>query len=60
MEETNQKESTNIAPKNLLKGLKRPKAVEFHHMEAKPEYGKFIAEPFEKGSVAFGLNLNRT
>jgi len=42
------------APKNLLKGLKRPKVVEFHHIEAKSNYGKFIAEPFEKG---FGVTM---
>jgi len=42
------------APKNLLKGLKRPKVVEFHHAEKKSNYGKFIAEPFEKG---FGVTI---
>lgn len=41
-------------PKNLLKGLKRPKVAEFHHAEAKNNYGKFIAEPFEKG---FGVTI---
>ncbi|MES0490728.1 MAG: DNA-directed RNA polymerase subunit alpha [Leptospirales bacterium] len=41
-------------PKNLLKGLKRPKVVEFHHAEKKNNYGKFIAEPFEKG---FGVTI---
>ena len=42
------------SPKNLLKGLKRPKVVEFHHVESKSNYGKFVAEPFEKG---FGVTI---
>lgn len=42
------------APKNLLKGLKRPKSAEFQHMETRPDYGKFVAEPFEKG---FGVTV---
>jgi DNA-directed RNA polymerase subunit alpha len=42
------------SPKNLLKGLKRPKVVEFHHIESKSNYGKFVAEPFEKG---FGVTI---
>lgn len=62
MEVTNENaQSTGkVVPKNLLKGLKRPKAVEFHHMESKPEYGKFVAEPFEKGfGVTIGNALRR-
>ncbi|MDH4200697.1 MAG: DNA-directed RNA polymerase subunit alpha [Spirochaetia bacterium] len=48
------------SPKNLLKGLKRPKIVEFHHVESKSNYGKFIAEPFEKGfGVTMGNALRR-
>lgn len=48
------------APKNLLKGLKRPKVVEFHHIESRPDYGKFVAEPFEKGfGVTIGNALRR-
>ncbi len=47
-------------PKNLLKGLKRPKVVEFHHIESKTDYGKFVAEPFEKGfGVTIGNALRR-
>src|SRR6185369_920714 len=42
------------APKNLLKGLKRPKGAEFQHVETRPDYGKFVAEPFEKG---FGVTV---
>jgi DNA-directed RNA polymerase subunit alpha len=48
------------SPKNLLKGLKRPRVVEFHHVESKSNYGKFIAEPFEKGfGVTIGNALRR-
>lgn len=48
------------SPKNLLKGLKRPKVVEFHHVESKSNYGKFVAEPFEKGfGVTMGNALRR-
>ncbi|MBS0618676.1 MAG: DNA-directed RNA polymerase subunit alpha [Spirochaetes bacterium] len=42
------------SPKNLLKGLKRPKSAEFQHVETRPDYGKFVAEPFEKG---FGVTV---
>jgi len=43
-----------------LKGLKRPKVVEFHHIESKSNYGKFMAEPFEKGfGVTIGNALRR-
>lgn len=53
-------EAEKNIPKNLLKGLKRPKVVEFHHIESKPGYGKFIAEPFEKGfGVTIGNSLRR-
>lgn len=48
------------SPRNLLKGLKRPRVVEFHHIESRPEYGKFVAEPFEKGfGVTIGNALRR-
>ncbi|MDH5720379.1 MAG: DNA-directed RNA polymerase subunit alpha [Spirochaetia bacterium] len=47
-------------PKNLLKGLKRPKFVEFHHIEKRNDYGKFVAEPFEKGvGMTMGNSLRR-
>ena len=43
-----------------MKGLKRPKVVEFHHIESKSNYGKFMAEPFEKGfGVTIGNALRR-
>lgn len=52
--------SDKKVPKNLLKGLKRPKVVEFHHIESKSDYGKFVAEPFEKGfGVTIGNALRR-
>ncbi|MCS6984186.1 MAG: DNA-directed RNA polymerase subunit alpha [Leptospiraceae bacterium] len=48
------------APKNLLKGLKRPRVVEFQHVESRPDYGRFVAEPFEKGfGVTIGNALRR-
>jgi len=62
MEENLQENNSTakIVPKNLLKGLKRPKNVEFHHVENKAGYGKFIAEPFEKGyGVTVGNSLRR-
>ncbi len=43
-----------MAPKNLLKGFKRPNKIVFEHDELKPDYGRFIAEPFEKG---YGLTV---
>jgi len=43
-----------MAPKNLLKGFKRPNKIAFEHDELKPNYGRFIAEPFEKG---YGLTV---
>lgn len=51
---------TAAVPKNLLKGLKRAKKVEFHHNESKADYGRFVAEPFEKGfGVTIGNALRR-
>ncbi len=47
-------------PKNLLKGLKRPNAVEFYHVDKRQDYGKFVAEPFEKGfGTTIGNSLRR-
>ncbi len=58
MEAVNQK--AGVSPKNLLKGLKRPRVAEFLHMESRPDYGKFVAEPFEKGfGVTIGNALRR-
>ena len=46
-----------MARKNLLKGFKRPKGITFEHGELKPDYGKFIAAPFEPG---FGTTVGNT
>ncbi|MCX7654992.1 MAG: DNA-directed RNA polymerase subunit alpha [Treponemataceae bacterium] len=43
--------------KNLLKGFKRPKGITFEHSELEPNYGKFIAAPFEPG---FGTTVGNT
>ncbi len=49
-----------MAPKNLLKGFKRPSKILFEHDELRPEYGRFIAEPFEKGyGLTIGNSLRR-
>lgn len=46
-----------MARKNLLKGFKRPKGITFEHSEVKPDYGKFVAYPFERG---FGTTIGNT
>ena len=38
-----------MARRNLLKGFKRPKGINFEHSEISKNYGKFIAYPFERG-----------
>lgn len=49
-----------MAPKNLLKGFKRPSKILFEHDELRPDYGRFIAEPFEKGyGLTIGNSLRR-
>jgi DNA-directed RNA polymerase subunit alpha len=49
-----------MAPRNLLKGFKRPNKILFEHDEAQPDYGRFIAEPFEKGyGLTIGNSLRR-
>ncbi|MCL2519645.1 MAG: DNA-directed RNA polymerase subunit alpha [Spirochaetaceae bacterium] len=49
-----------MARKNLLKGLKRPKNISFEHVEETPEYGRFIAYPFERGyGRTIGNSLRR-
>ncbi|NOY07904.1 MAG: DNA-directed RNA polymerase subunit alpha [Spirochaetes bacterium] len=49
-----------MARKNLLKGFKRPKGITFEHSELTPNYGKFIAYPFERGyGVTIGNTLRR-
>ncbi|MDR1388892.1 MAG: DNA-directed RNA polymerase subunit alpha [Treponema sp.] len=46
-----------MARKNLLKGIKRPKGITFEHGELRPNYGRFIAAPFEPG---FGTTVGNT
>ncbi len=46
-----------MARKNLLKGFKRPKGITFEHSEVNPDYGKFIAYPFERG---YGTTIGNT
>jgi DNA-directed RNA polymerase subunit alpha len=46
-----------MARKNLIKGWKRPKGITFEYGELKPNYGKFIASPFEPG---FGTTVGNT
>jgi len=50
-----------LSPKNLLKGFKRPKKIEFTTDVNTPNYGKFVAEPFERGiGTTIGNSLRRT
>jgi len=46
-----------MARKNLLKGFKRPKGLTFEHNEVAPNYGKFSAQPFERG---YGHTIGNT
>jgi DNA-directed RNA polymerase subunit alpha len=46
-----------MARKNLLKGFKRPKGITFEHSEVNPDYGKFVAYPFERG---YGTTIGNT
>ncbi|MDI7164357.1 DNA-directed RNA polymerase subunit alpha [Leptospira santarosai] len=47
--------------KSLLKGFKRPKKIEFNTEANTPNYGKFVAEPFERGfATTIGNSLRRT
>jgi len=46
-----------MARKNLIKGFKRPKGITFEHGELGPNYGKFIASPFEPG---YGTTVGNT
>jgi DNA-directed RNA polymerase subunit alpha len=50
-----------LSPKNLLKGFKRPKKIDFVTEVNNPNYGKFVAEPFERGfGTTLGNSLRRT
>ncbi|MFQ3619851.1 MAG: DNA-directed RNA polymerase subunit alpha [Spirochaetales bacterium] len=46
-----------MARKNLLKGFKKPKGIVFEHSESSPDYGKFVAYPFERG---YGTTIGNT
>jgi DNA-directed RNA polymerase subunit alpha len=46
-----------MARKNLLKGFKKPKGITYEHSEVSPNYGKFVAYPFERG---FGTTVGNT
>ena len=54
MEVENENKSVKLAPRHLLKGLQRPKSVEFQHVDKQIGYGRFVVEPFEKG---FGFTI---
>lgn len=47
--------------RSLLRGFKRPKQVEYQTVANEPGYGKFVAEPFERGfGTTIGNSLRRT
>ncbi len=46
-----------MARKNLLKGFKRPKGITYEQSESGPDYGKFLAYPFEPG---YGTTVGNT
>lgn len=49
-----------MAQKNLIKGFKRPSKIVFEHDDIRPEFGRFTAEPFEKGyGLTIGNSLRR-
>ncbi|MCL2025514.1 MAG: DNA-directed RNA polymerase subunit alpha [Leptospirales bacterium] len=49
-----------MTPKNLLRGFKRPNKINLEHDELQSNYGRFIAEPFERGyGLTIGNSLRR-
>lgn len=49
-----------MSTKSLLKGFKRPTKIEFQHDEINENYGRFVAEPFERGyGITVGNSLRR-
>lgn len=46
-----------MARKILLKGFKKPNGITFEHSQVEPNYGKFIAYPYERG---FGTTIGNT
>lgn len=50
-----------MSPKYLLRGLKRPRQIEFAQDAEQAGYGRFTAEPFERGfGTTVGNSLRRT
>lgn len=49
-----------MSHKNLLKGFRRPSKIVFEHDEVNQNYGRFTAEPFERGyGLTIGNSLRR-
>ncbi len=49
-----------MSHKSLLKGFRRPSKIVFEHDEVNQNYGRFIAEPFERGyGLTIGNSLRR-
>ncbi len=49
-----------MAHKNLLKGMKRPRSLVIEHEENRPDYGRIIASPLERGyGTTLGNSLRR-
>ncbi|MFI3256686.1 MAG: DNA-directed RNA polymerase subunit alpha [Spirochaetales bacterium] len=46
-----------MARKNLMQGFKTPKGIRFECLDTNPNYGKFVAYPFETG---FGTTVGNT
>ncbi|MCB1164693.1 MAG: DNA-directed RNA polymerase subunit alpha [Leptospiraceae bacterium] len=50
-----------MSPKHLLRGFKRPRQIEFTTDAEQPGYGRFVAEPFERGfGTTIANSLRRT
>ena len=53
-------EENKLSTKYLLRGIKRPKQVEFTTAAEEVNYAKFVAEPFERGfGTTIGNSLRR-
>jgi len=49
-----------MAHKNLLKGMKRPRAISIEHIDTDKSFGRIIAAPLEKGyGITLGNSLRR-
>ena len=50
-----------MAHKNLLKGMKRPKAISIEHETSEKDFGRIVASPLERGyGTTLGNSLRRT